>query len=179
MATVAAVALLAVLAVVVWGGGERSTGATGAPAGGDSGTPVATGEGFEGGQSGPVTERPSSEPSSDSEASPTVEAAPLEPAQIAPAALLVGDGELAGVGYEWRLPGRVDSVAQRYLDLFPQPGYEMKGGLGADHPSGQTIYVYTVTPIDDLSTAPVGSMLFMADPADPQGQTRVGLKIGR
>lgn len=187
VATIGVLALLAVIAIIVWGGGDRGTLATGGPgSGGDRDASVVTGEGIESGQSGesgrsgPIaTERPGEVTSEPTGERPTSVAEPLDPAQIAPTALSSADRVLASAGHEWLLPGRVDAVTQRFLDAFPQPGYEMNGGLGADHPSGQTTYVYNVTPTDDLSSAPVGTMYFMADPADPQGQTRVGLKIGR
>jgi hypothetical protein len=184
VATIGIVALLAVIAVIVWGGGDRGTLATGGPGGptdgGDRGASVATGDGIEGGQSGPVaTERPGEATGEPTGERPTFEAAPIDPAQIAPTPLRAADPVIRGAGYEWLLSGRVDAVTEQFLGTFPQPGYEMKGGLGADHPSGQTLYVYTVTPTDDPSSAPVATMYFLADPADPQGQTRVGLKIGR
>ena len=185
IATIGVLALLAVIAVIVWGGGERGYAAGGggyenngsssfpggARVGTDSGSGATPG-GVDNG-SGPATQY---DPGS---SEPTVDPDPLDPSQIAPDELQTNEGILAGVSYEWRIPGRVDHVTRDYLDDFPQAGYEMSGGLPADHPSGNPSYVYIITITDQPGKANVGSLNFLADPSDPQNNTIVGLRLGR
>lgn len=178
VAAVAAAAVLAALAIIAWGGGEPGRIAAHQPSGVD--LPDATGSSGSSGSSGDsgagaATGSPTGPDPTEVIGGPV---APLDATLIAPSSLLAGDHEIASATHEWRLAGRVDVVSQRYLDHFPQPGYRIYGGLGADHPSGNPVHVFTISPIDP-SKPPVGVMYFLADPADPQNQTRVGLKIGR
>lgn len=176
--------LIAVVALVLWdGGASGSTGTAGGLTPESTAEVVPAGSGVDRGSdaasAAPATEAPATASPEPATEAPTTPVAPLDPNQIAPSEAMISEPILAGVHYQWRVSGRVDLLAERYLAVFPQPGYSITGGLGADHPSGQTINVFVVYGPGGIAESPVGSFLMMADPADPQNSTIIGLEIGR